>query len=195
MPTERDLQFLQAYLDDTLSAEQVQLLDARLSDEPELASALHMLRVDRAFRVSAFERLAPGSAQADRFAAALIASTHRLEQRRRLAWRSRVACVVAACILAGFMAGWLGRGGKHSATAAVTGPHPNQAAQVVIQSPRAPDAGPYQVVLLDEDGNVIAVQKFSRLQDARQFANDLGQYESRRQQVETGRPMLVSDQF
>ena len=51
MLTESDTQLLEAYLDDALSATEVQSVDARLS-EPEVAAALDVLRSERAARVA-----------------------------------------------------------------------------------------------------------------------------------------------
>jgi hypothetical protein len=42
---------------------------------------------------------------------------------------------------------------------------------------------------------VIALQRFNKIEDARQFADDLAQYQVRRQQVQDGQAMLVSDKF
>ena len=196
MLNDKDYELLEAYLDDDLSSELVHRLDSRLSAEPALAAALDAFRQGRALRSIAFQALAPDDAEAERFADAVIASVGRAERTRRRARYSAIASAVAACVLAGFGAGWLGH---HSAPAYpqlnAVAPRSHVDARLVIHKPSSSDTNQYQVALLDDDGNVVAVQKFASLSEARQFADDLGKFEARRQQMREGRPMLVSDRF
>lgn len=211
MLSRQDLENLAAYLDDELSAEQVHRLDQRLARDPEFCDALGQLRLERAFRAAAFASLAPGDLEADQFACAMIGSLRRRDRWRRLAWRARIAGCVAACIFAGFMIGRVGfdRGGAGAPTVAsrsagsghslhdarLTSASVARGGSVYLKPQGPGQEGPYQVALLDEAGRVVAVQKFTRIEDARRFAADVGQYEARRLQVQDGRPMLVSDQF
>jgi hypothetical protein len=206
MLSESDKVFLEAYLDDALSPTQVERLDSRLSDEPELTAAFDHLRTERAARIAAFNSLAPSTTDAARFAEAFLATLRHREWKRNLGRQVRIAAGVAACLIVGFSVGWFGRGrgiGSQigiapsmtitSPTALPIGSHADT--RLVIHSPKPPEPGQYQVAVLDADGNVIALQHFARLEDARQFSDDLKQFEVRRQQVQESQPMLVSDSF
>ncbi|HWE96984.1 MAG TPA: hypothetical protein VG269_23685 [Tepidisphaeraceae bacterium] len=197
MASETDLEMLEAYLDDALSASEVVGLDRRLVTEPALAAAMQTMRGRRAVRLALFKSHEPDEASAEKLAELVIASAHRSAWHRKVARVSRVVGMLAACMLVGFAAGWMGRGHGPAAPMAAGGPHPAKAeGHLVAHVPKPGEAGGmYQVALTDENGNVIAIQKFNRVEDARQFADDLGQYEARRQQVEEGRPMLISDRF
>ncbi|MDB5303961.1 MAG: hypothetical protein JWM97_1510 [Phycisphaerales bacterium] len=197
MVSETDLEILEAYLDDELSAGEVVRLDQRLACEPALAAALQSQRSARAVRAAVFKTTEPDDASADHFAGAVLASVRRRAWNRRLVRASKIAGAVAASIVVGVMIGWVGRGRGPEAPVASSFPHPvNTDGRLVAHTPKPADGGQtYQVALTDENGNVIAVQKFSKVEDARQFADDLGQYQARRQQVEEGRPMLISDRF
>jgi anti-sigma factor RsiW len=197
MASETDLEMLEAYLDDALSASEVVGLDRRLITEPGLAAALQTVRGRRAVRLALFKSHEPDDAAAEKFADMVIASARRSAWHRKIARASRAAATLAACVLVGFAAGWMGRGHGPAAPVASVGPHPAKVeGHLVAHVPKPGDTGGmYQVALTDENGNVIAVQKFNRVEDARQFADDLGQYQARRQQVEEGRPMLISDRF
>jgi hypothetical protein len=96
----------------------------------------------------------------------------------------------------GFSLGWIGRG--HTVARVQNQPVKPAVSALESRSPVAKSAdapGIYEVALTDENGNIIATQKFNRVEDARQFASDWGQMQARQKQVQQGRPMLVSDQF
>jgi anti-sigma factor RsiW len=197
MVSETDLEILEAYLDDELSAGEVVRLDQRLALEPALAAALQAQRSARAVRGALFKTLEPDDALADRVAEDVFAAVRRRAWNRRIIRLAKVAGAVAASIVIGFTVGWVGRGRGPQASVIAEFPHPAKSeGHIVAHSPKPGDAAQtYQVALTDEEGNIVAVQKFNRVEDARQFADDLGQFEARRQQVEEGRPMLISDRF
>lgn len=191
--SELDAEWLEAYLDDTLSPAQVQHVAQRLLAEPELAQAMHELRAHRALRNAAWRSLEPTEAQAAAIADR-IARCVRRDRGRQVAWRTaRVGAAVAAA-LAVFVAGWIIRGPGSGVLARQT---LGTAADVGRASPGgggAP-APPFQVAIMDEAGRVIAVQKFAKVEEARQFADDVMRMEVRRRQVQEGGAMLVSDHF
>ncbi|HWB54255.1 MAG TPA: hypothetical protein VG722_08680, partial [Tepidisphaeraceae bacterium] len=53
----------------------------------------------------------------------------------------------------------------------------------------------YDVQLKDEGGHVVAVQHFQTLEQARQFVQDVGQWQQRQEQMHNGNVTFVSDQF
>ena len=69
----------------------------------------------------------------------------------------------AALIAVGFLVGWMGAtGGKSNASAG---------------------EAPYRVEILDESGQVMAVQKFGSLEKAREFSDDLQQWQIRQERL------------
>jgi hypothetical protein len=48
------------------------------------------------------------------------------------------------------------------------------------------------VALTDEAGNITAVQKFDNMEDARNFAADVGRWQARQQQIQQGQPIVTS---
>ncbi|HWE01111.1 MAG TPA: hypothetical protein VG326_01785 [Tepidisphaeraceae bacterium] len=194
MMNDADLDLLEAYLDDALSATEVERLDRRLTSEASLSAALDQLRRERAARIAFFHAQAPNFAQADEFADRFISSMRRKDRRVKFAGGARVGAGIAACLLVGFTVGWIGHG-RATRSQAVAPAAEHSDVRLAAHTPKPAEAGPFQVAILDEDGNVIALQRFSKLEDARQFADDLAQYQVRRQQVQDGQAMLVSDKF
>ena len=186
-----DLQELDALLDDALSAWEAEQLRRRIGAEPALAAALDGLRADREVRRQVWQAAEPADAEAGAFARRVVKSARSRERWRRLARLSTFAAAAAAC----FVAGWVGKGVVGPARATPTGPP-----AVVQAGPRTPDsaattAAAFQVVLTDEAGNVLAVQKFGGLEEARQFAGDLARWQVQQQQVRQGQMVLISDEF
>jgi anti-sigma factor RsiW len=210
MLSEQDEELLEAYLDDSLSNDEVERIDRRLADEPALAGELDVLRQQRRVRAAAFASLEPSEPEASAFAASVVRKIHRERMKFRLSWVTRLSGAAAACILMGLGGGWYLWG--HSAPSSVM-QSPATPVAVNTQNNNASPANPpgqihfvgnvtkegnqlpYQVELTDDRGNVVAVQKFNKLDEAQHFARDLGQVEERRQDVQSGHVTLVSDHF
>lgn len=196
--SEFDLQLLEDYLDDALSPAQVEHVARRMGDEPELALAMHELRAARVLRAAAWRALEPTAAQAAGVTRRVTNAVRRSDRSHRL-WRGALVGTGVAAALAVFVTGWSLRGPAGS-------PVPRQIARehkpviipsqpvATIRNAPAPAAA-FHVALLDSHGNVIPVQKFTKADDARQFAQDLMTYEDRRQEAQQGGAMLVSDRF
>lgn len=194
LPSELDSELLEAYLDDALSPAQVEHVAQRLLAEPELAQAMHEVRALRALRNAAWREHEPTDAEAA-MSADRVAAYVRRDRRRHVAWRAvRVGAAVAAA-LAVFLAGWLIRGPGSSGVLAGPTLAASDAAHDPSSSGSAPLGARFQVAIIDNDGRVVAVQKFSRIEEARQFADDVMRMEARRRQLREGGPMLVSDRF
>lgn len=194
IPSELDLELLEAYLDDALSPAQVEHLAQRLLAEPELAGAMHEVRAHRALRTAAWRHDEPTEAQAAKLAER-IAGYVRRDRRRRLARRAVGVGAAVAAALAVFLAGWLIRGSGSSGLQAAPTLATTNAAHHPSSNDGAPPAPGFQVAIMDDSGRVVAVQKFARVEEARQFADDVMQMEARRRQLREGGPMLVSDRF
>lgn len=193
---ETDYEILESFLDGGLAPTEVQALAARLTAEPELAAVLDALRQERAVRQGMWQSLEPDEAAAQRFAQTVIRASRRRRVLSIIGRVTRGAVAAAACLTLGITTGWYvwghptGGPAGMNAVGTVT-PH------VVSNStgPGAGGAGTYQVAITDENGNVVAVQKFSGLDEAREFAEDLGRYQERRLDVQDGKALLVSDRF
>lgn len=182
-------QLLDSYLDQALTATESAGVEARLQMEPELAEQLAELRQQRALRQLVWRQMEPTPLQSERF-------NHRLNERiqSREPWLRRVrglrwAGAVAACLLIGFMSGYVNRG-------TLFGPdEPASSSQVQMVSDAPAGHRGYHVSLVDETGQVVATQSFDSLEQAREFAEDVGRWQATRRQVQDGHVQLVADEF
>jgi len=193
-PTESDIEQLEELLDGALPGDEAEALRSRIHLDPALADVMDRLRADRAARRALFAALEPDDAHADVLTQRIRAAAQRQRTWQRATRTARVGSAVAACLLIGFLGGWLGR--DHALSHATpTTPHP-------IASVASPHAGPtvqsvvaYQVVIAGEDGRVTAVQNFDSLDKAQEFADDLGRWQDRQKQLQQGGAVLVADRF
>lgn len=192
MTQDIDLELLEAHLDGALAPEETESLVSRLAAEPELAALLSALREERELRTAVWQSLAPAPGEAEQFAAGVIRSARRQRLLGRVGQISRTAVAAAACIMLGVGTGWYAWG--RPAAAPPTLSRVNTGADTHLAADTA-HAGPYQVAITDQDGNVVAVEKFNRLDEANKFADDLGRYQERRLDVQDGKATLVSDHF
>jgi len=167
-----DVELLEAWLDDELTPGQAEELGVRLINEPALASELEKLRSERKVRANLFSSLEGGEeAVVDRILSAARSSGSAGPAR----WRLRYAMAAAALIAIGFLVGWMGAmGGKSNAIAG---------------------EAPYRVEIVDESGQVMAVQKFQSLEKAREFSEDIQQWQIRQEQVLSGQVTLQSAKY
>ena len=190
--TDADMEALERYLDDAMPPAEAEAFQLRLARDGALADALAAARAMRALRQAAWESMEPAHADADQFAAAVLVGARRRERWERVWQIGRAVTAAAACIALGFAAGWMGRGeaGPIAAERAPARPEP-----VALRVPAMDGADGFQVALADEAGNVLAVQRFARLEEAQEFAADLGRWQVRQQEVQQGDLVLVADQF
>lgn len=191
---EFDLELLEDYLDDALSPAQVEYMARRLAQEPELALAMHELRAARVLRVAAWRSMEPTEAHAA-YVSEGVWETVRKDVRRRRALRSVWISTAVAAGIGFFVAGgWMMRTPVAAPSPQVSHVTPS-IQRVTRPMATVQEAGLYHVALIDRDGRLMPAQKFSKADDARQFARDLLQYVDRRRQAEQGGAMLVSDHF
>jgi anti-sigma factor RsiW len=102
---ENDCEMLEAFLDQELSEEQQSGLRARLSSDEALASQLEQLRAERKTREELFTSFEGGEAAVvDRILGSLNAKNSPRNNLRRIFF----AAAAAACIVLGFLIGWMG---------------------------------------------------------------------------------------
>src|SRR5258706_6159510 len=172
-----DLELLEALLDNELTAQQSEQLRTRLANEPELAAELEHLRAERTLRAEMFSSLEGGEeAVVERILAKVGPAVPDVSGRAgptRL--RLKYAMAAAALIAIGFLVGWMGAtGGKSNVSAS---------------------QAPYKVEILDESGQVMAVQKFQSLEKAREFSDDLQQWQIRQERLLNGQVTVESAKF
>jgi len=171
-----DIELLEAFLDDELTPAQSLLLRDRLTSEPNLTGELEQLRAERKLRANMFLGLEGGEEAVVERALWQIRdvdarSGRRAQQVRRL----RYAMAAAALITIGFLVGWMGATGGTS--------------NAIASEP------PYRVEILDESGQVMAVQKFQSLEKAREFSDDLQQWQIRQERLLNGQVTVQSAKY
>jgi len=170
-----DIEQLEGMLDNELSAQQVEQLRARLEREPMLAAELEQLRAQRKLRTEMFLSLEGGEEAVVEKILAKVGPAASELARRPSRFRLRYAMAAAACVVIGFLVGLMGAtGGKSNVKAG---------------------EAPYQVQILDETGAVMAVQKFPTLEKAREFSNDLQQWQLIQERLLNGQVTRQSDKF
>jgi len=174
-PINPDLALLEAYLDNELSSAQVQSLQARLQTDSDLSAALSRLSSDFTVRQAVWSSLEGTPGEVNRMGRRVTSALRRNSLWERSKNAVRVGLAVAACLVC-FVAGWIGRG--QTATAAGT--------KTVVEEPAL-----YQVAITDEQGNITAVQKFDKLDDAKAFAADVGKCQAEQAAMQNGQPQVT----
>ena len=172
MIQDADVELLEMLLDGELAAGQSEELSARLASEPNLAAELEKLRAERDVRSKMFLSLEGGEeVVVDRILSAARPSGRAGPTRFRI----RYAMAAAACVIIGFLVGWMGAmGGKSNVSA---------------------NPAPYRVELVDESGQVMAVQKFASLEKAREFSDDIRQWQVIQERLLNGQVTRQSDKY
>jgi hypothetical protein len=186
--SDEDLEVLENYVDGALSPREAERVTRRLALDAEWADALDRLRAERAVRQAVWQSAEPDVEAAYAAGRAAVAAAVRADRSFHFARRLRRASGVAAGLLIAFAGGWLARSRLPSPSAAPSGP---------------PAATEFQVALTDDGGNIIAVQHFSDPRQARQFAEDVGRWQSHRRRGDrpedrrdsNGNFSQVSDEF
>jgi len=186
-----DLEMLESYLDGELSGSEGDALIDRLRREPQLAGALETLKGERAVRVAIWQSCEPSEASVERLMGRVERKIDNHWMWTRRLSKLRVLSGAAACILVGVLMGYAGRGQNQ----------PGRADQpMLVQgqpvSTAGGSGGPVDVPLVDEYGNVVAVQRFDDAAKAQQFIEDMRQDEAKREQGHTpGKIVPVSQKF
>jgi anti-sigma factor RsiW len=177
-----DFELLENYLDGELSPAEVLRVERRLAAEPELAAALGRMGAEYEVRQATYRSLEPDARAADALAAAVgrqVRRADRTASHGRVFRFGRLAGTLAACVAISFSAGWVGRGFAAS----------SKPAQILAPPKGEPYV--YQVALTDDHGNITAVQRFDKLEDAQAFAADVGRWQAQ-QQVKQAGPAVMS---
>jgi anti-sigma factor RsiW len=197
--TEADLMLLEEYLDGELSAADARALEERSLREPALASELNRLRTDRQIRAKAWRAMEGDEATVAAVAGRVVANIERRESFSFLLRGLRIGAAAAACIVLGLTVGFFARSANPAhplSPEALIPPSSDQTTlPETVAATRAPATQGYDVNLKDEAGKVVAVQHFSNLDQARQFVQDVGQWQQHQEQMHNGNVTFVADQY
>ena len=197
--TDEQLEQLEAYMDGELHAEQEDVVRRQLESDSALVAALDMLRSERDVRGTVWRSYEPSDAAVQRLVMKVEQAVDRdMVWAHRLA-KWRIPSAAAACILIGFMVGWVGRGTPSSPGAPVgsggiaSSGEPN--AILPIQPRVAPGGGlatvgartgPVDLAIVDENGKQLGVQRFNSVEDAARFVEDLQRWQRAQEKLKSG---------
>ena len=196
---ETDLMLLEEYLDGELSAADARALEERSLREPALASELARLRADRQIRAKAWRAMEGDEAAVAAVAGRVVASIERRESFTFLLRGLRIGAAAAACIVLGLTVGFFAKSANPAAS-----DFPSSSSSTLrlpLCRKRLPrfnrrqSARGYDVNLKDESGKVVAVQHFTNLDQARQFVQDVGQWQQDQDKMHNGNVTFVADQY
>jgi anti-sigma factor RsiW len=214
--TDEQLEKLEAYMDGELPAEQEGELLRQLAGEPELAAAMAALRAQRDGRNAVWHSFEPDDAAVQRVMMRIESAIdrHNVWAHRLARWR--IPSAAAACILLGFLFGWVGRSTTPQDSNAVGGamlvsqapqpsaqggtvqpnlPNPNLTTvnnQITRTAPAA--AAPVKLPIVDEYGRQVGVQEFRSVEEATRFVDDLNRWQHAQEKVINGNVTLTGVQ-
>jgi anti-sigma factor RsiW len=190
--SDSDLELLENHLDGELTSAEDEALRDRMNVEPELAAMLEILRAERDARRVAFCAMEPDDKAVERFNVQATREIQRLDREsfwQRTSRRLRVVSAAAACLVIGFSVGRIANSG-------VLDRKPGDGTGTVAVNPSANSvAKTVEVVLTDDSGKEIGVQRFNSPERAREFINDVDRWQNRQQQLNESQVVPVSDNF
>lgn len=190
--SEQDLEQLEAYLDDALSQREADTLRLRMCQEPGLGATLEELRVERAQRSRVFKAMEGSDRACEVIMCRMQSSIRRMEIQTRHRRYMRLVGSAAACFVVGFGVAIMAGGRFPSPGTPLAGAPGGPTIGVQTVGNELPGAvhdnfgvansptginetgyGPYQVTVRDGNQNPIMVRRFSTVEEARQFIEQL----------------------
>jgi len=213
--SDEEIELLDRYLDNDLSEAELVGVEARIANDPELAAELARLREHRALRVEAFASMEATDLEAQQLQWYIRGAMHQQEKAGREAMRitDRLGfggwvgglTRVAAVLVLGVVVGYAIRGpsqplGSGPVAGGPVGYVPGAAAGDAAGSRpvligNTPAEANFAVNVMDPFGNVVAVQKFRTMQEAREFADELNRMQQRQRQLKNTGVRLIGDDF
>lgn len=210
--TEQDIELLESYLDDELSAGEIEQIRVRLAGESDLAEALSELRVERATRNVVWAAYDPSEQAVQKLTSNIQREMRRSIVRDQLTRVTRWVTAAAACVALSFMGGYLFRGGAEPivlpsgpvAQATDNGAgnlvwaSPDQLSTVsateAIQSQSSAGVNGYLVNFTDAQGRTLGAQRFRTLQEAQSFMRDW-QLRQQQRKIPNNGIRMVAEEF
>ena len=186
--SDSDLELLESHLDGELTTAEEEALRDRMDIEPELATVLESLRSERDARRGAFLAMEPDDATVERFNRQATREIQRIDRAtfwKSTASRMRVVAAAAACLVIGFSVGRIADSG-------VLDRQPGQG--IAATDPNRPFV---EVLLTDEGGQQLGVQRFTSYDDARNFVTECERARERQERMNDvpAIPSTHEDQF
>lgn len=179
-----DLELLESHLDGELSVAEDEALRDRMNIEPELATVIETLRIERDARRDAFVSMEPSDAAVERFNRSASREIGRLD--RESFWRHtsktlRYVSAAAACLVIGFSVGRIADSG-------VLNRQPGE------QVASDPNTRFVEVMLTDEGGRELGIQRFASHERAREFVNDCERLRRQQQDLNDDRVITTNQE-
>ena len=192
---ETDYELIESYLDDALDAEHSKIFQCRLLEDPEMGSELQSIRNLQTARQAVWSSFEPDETSVNPLIARIIRAAHtndhpvkdRPAAPPRIGWLQplKYIAAAAACVAVGVFI----RPPLENV--------PSGAGPVVVNN-KTVDVRPvsmYEVILRDQAGAVIAVQRFDTVEKAQEFAADLSKWQSHQERLASGRFIVSADRF
>ena len=220
--SDQEMELLDRYLDRDLTDAEAIGLEARLKADADVSAELVKMREFRSLRAEAFASLEPSEVESQQLQWYVRDALHQQQSvavpigafdrvGRWAGGLSRMAAVLAL----GLVVGYGIRGNSVGSGPALVTSNKHQPGAIDLTQPGQPlvlgTAGAgggtgvvqvsnlgqpaYEVSLTDQSGKVVATQRFGTLQEAREFAKDLGKWQQKHRQVQTNGVRLVGDDF
>ena len=193
--SDSDYELLESHLDGELSVAEDEALRDRMNIEPDLATALETLRSEREARVSTFRAMEPDDETVERFNRSASREIQRLDRDsfwQRTSQRLRIASAAAACLLIGFSVGRIAKSGVLNRAPLTPDDRPGG----TLVAEKSSSGNPVEVVLTDDRGHEIGVQRFNSTERAREFVNDVDRWQQRQRQLQDAQIVPASaEQF
>ena len=180
--SDSDFELLESHLDGELSVAEDEALRDRMNIEPELATMLETLRAERASRVAALASFEPSDAEVERFNRYASREIQRLDREsfwKRTSKTLRAVSAAAACLVIGFSVGRIANSG-------VLDRQPGE------RNGGVNDPNTVEVLLTDEGGHDLGVQRFPSRERANEFIKDVGQWQERQRQLKDAQIIRTS---
>lgn len=183
------IELLESYIDGELPAGDEDALRRRLEGEPALASALESLRQERDLRSAVWQSCEPSETSVKRLIARVDAAVDRHNAWAYRISRYRIPFAAAACIIVGFMVGYVGRGPQPANLG--SGGDAVASAPNVVQQPAVagiatvsnPLDQPVDLPIVNEYGQQVAMQHFNTRREADKFIDDLNRWQKTQEQI------------
>jgi anti-sigma factor RsiW len=172
------IDLLEEYLDGVLDAAHEREFSERLRREPALAAELGELKQARGLRATVFAALEPSQSEVDQFVSSITQKLQAPRRRPLFIRLFRPIAAAAACVVAGFLGGYLLRPTNTAVTS------------IPKQNPET-----FQVAITDDTGRVLGVQQFDSIEKAREFSDDLARWQQWQDQLRNAEVVVRSASF
>jgi hypothetical protein len=185
--SDSDLELLESHLDGELTVAEDEALRERMNLEPELASVLEQMRGERDARRLALASMEPDDASVERFNRYASREIQRLDREsfwQRTSKTLRIVSAAAACLVIGFSIGRIADSGVLN----------RQPGELAGAPGNDPNSNIVEVVLTDDSGRELGVQRFPSRQKANEFIHDCESLQQRQRLLQDANVIMTSQE-